>query len=316
MDMAGGGVAVKDDLTWAEVFDLGQKYLKIPVALLLVEAFYWFLTQPVNTLAPIQISEAWLWHNLSEIIWGSGTSELLYHNGFLTKLEFTDAVFPGQFSVLSLYVSDECAGIHEMIFISTLILLTDGVPQRLRIKSALVMCGIVYVLNIVRLLTLYPLAINACTGNPNDPSCLTDMWTFHTAVYQWAFLVVLLLMWLGWFKWVNAGKAIQRAAEAEKQSWSFAIRKEWSRIHLALIFISAILIAGAAANIMLDPVAIDAKADVDACDYYQLITADCGNSQQAWDNAISESWSLASIGLVTIAATTMTIKHPPKSEEE
>ena len=38
--------------------------------------------------------------------------------------------------------------------------------------------------------------------------------------------------------------------------------------------------------------------------------------QESWDNAIGESWSLASIGLVTIFATVITIKHPPKTEEE
>ena len=52
----------------------------------------------------------------------------------------------------TLRVSDECAGVHEMIFISVLIMMTTGVPQRLRIKSAAIACGIVYVLNIVRLL--------------------------------------------------------------------------------------------------------------------------------------------------------------------
>ena len=314
--MSGGKSAVKEDLSWAEVSNLGLRYLKIPAALLLVEAFYWFLTQPLNTLAPIQISEAWLWHHLAEMIWGSGTSELLYHNGFLTKLEFTNPVFPGQFNVVSLYVSDECAGIHEMVFISTLVLLTDGVPQRLKIKSVLVMCGIVYVLNLSRLLVFYPLALNACTGNPNDPACLTDMWTFHTSVYKWGFMTVLLLMWLAWFKWVNAGKAIQRASEAESKSWLFAFRKEWKMLHKMLILISLLLIVGAATNIMLDPVAIEAKAEVDACSFNQIVSADCGKSQRAWDNAISESWSLASIGLLTIVATIITIKHPPKTEEE
>ena len=91
----------------------------------------------MNTLAPIQVTEAWIWHHLVEMIYGSGTSELLYHNGWLTKMEFAHIDFPGHFNTVSLYVSDECAGVHEMIFISTLILLTDGVPQRLRIKALL-----------------------------------------------------------------------------------------------------------------------------------------------------------------------------------
>ena len=305
-----------EDLSWGEVAQLSKRYLKIPAALLLVEAFYWFLTQPVNTLAPIQVSEAWLWHHLVEMIYGSGTSELLYHNGWLTKLEFEHVDFPGQFNTLSLYVSDECAGVHEMIFISTLILLTDGVPQRLRIKSALVMCGIVYVLNIVRLLAFYPIAISSCAANPDDPNCLNEMWNFHTSVYQWGFLIVLILMWLAWFKWVNAGSAIKRAAEAEKKSWKFVYRKNWEMLHKVAIVSCLMLIIGAAANVMLDPVATEAKEKVDLCEFYEIVNSDCGSAQQDWSNAIAESWSMASLGLVGLIATVLRIENPEKDEEE
>ena len=51
--MAGEGKPLPeevDDLSWAEVAQLGRTYLRIPAALLLVEAFYWFITQPTNTL--------------------------------------------------------------------------------------------------------------------------------------------------------------------------------------------------------------------------------------------------------------------------
>ena len=46
---------------------------------------------------------------------------------------------------IRLYVSDECAGVHEMLFISVLIMMTTGFST-LRIKSALVACGVVYLL--------------------------------------------------------------------------------------------------------------------------------------------------------------------------
>ena len=304
-----------DDMSWGEVAQLGKRYLKIPAALVLVEIFYWFLTQPVNTLAPIQVSEAWIWHHLVEMIYGSGTSELLYHNGWLTKMEFAHIDFPGHFNTVSLYVSDECAGVHEMIFISTLILLTDGVPQRLRIKSALVMCGIVYVLNIVRLLAFYPIAINSCTLNPDDPGCLDAMWQFHTAVYEWGFLLVLVVMWLVWFKWVNGGKAIKRASEQESKTWKFAYRNNWQTMHKLIVGFCLLIIIGAAANVMLDPVALEAKEKVDMCNFLEIVNSDCGNAQQEWSNSISESWSLVSLGLVGIIATVMRIEQPQTEEE-
>lgn len=52
--------AIAEDLSWPEVFQLGKKYMKIPFALLCVEIFYWFITQPSDTLVPIQMSEAWI----------------------------------------------------------------------------------------------------------------------------------------------------------------------------------------------------------------------------------------------------------------
>ena len=41
-------------MSWGEVAQLGLRYGKIPLALLAVEALYWFITQPSDTLALIQ----------------------------------------------------------------------------------------------------------------------------------------------------------------------------------------------------------------------------------------------------------------------
>ena len=72
-------------------------------------------------------------------------------------------------------------------------------PQREKLKAVVVMCGIVYVLNILRLVVFYPIAVNSCLETPNVQACLTPMWQFHETVYTWGFLVVLVSMWLVWF---------------------------------------------------------------------------------------------------------------------
>ena len=141
----------KQDLSWSEVLSLSKTYLKIPLALLFVEAIYWFITQPSNTLVPIQITEAWIWSGITNIIYGEGTATLTTNNGWMTQVNLSNENFPGVLNTVALYVSDECAGIHEMIFISTLIIMTDGVSQKIKLRSIVVMCSIVYVLNIVRL---------------------------------------------------------------------------------------------------------------------------------------------------------------------
>ena len=132
----------KQDLSWSEVLSLSKTYLKIPLALLFVEAIYWFITQPSNTLVPIQITEAWIWSGITNIIYGEGTATLTTNNGWMTQVNLSNENFPGVLNTVALYVSDECAGIHEMIFISTLIIMTDGVSQKIKLRSIVVMCSI------------------------------------------------------------------------------------------------------------------------------------------------------------------------------
>ena len=114
-------------MSWGEVAQLGLRYGKIPLALLAVEALYWFITQPSDTLALIQVTEAYIWNEVTQLMFGEGASTLSTHNGWMTRIDFHHEAFPGAFDSVGLYVSDECAGVHEMIFLSTLVLMTDGV---------------------------------------------------------------------------------------------------------------------------------------------------------------------------------------------
>ena len=214
-----------DDMSWGEVAQLGLRYGKIPLALLAVEALYWFITQPSDTLALIQVTEAYIWNEVTQLMFGEGASTLSTHNGWMTRIDFHHEAFPGALDSVGLYVSDECAGVHEMIFLSTLVLMTDGVTQREKFKAVAVMCGIVYVLNIVRLVAFYPIAVEGCLANPNQPECLNGMWNFHTFVYQWGFLIVLLLMWLAWFKFIGGANRTMKAAQEEKEQWRIILSK-------------------------------------------------------------------------------------------
>lgn len=317
--MAEGGKPLQEeveDLSWAEVAQLGRTYLKIPLALLLVEVFYWFITQPTNTLGLIQESEAWIWYHLTELIYGPGAATLSDYNGWTTLVTLQHPSF--NYDEIRLYVSDECAGVHEMLFITVLIMMTTGVPQRLRIKSALVACGIVYVLNIIRLLVLYPLAVSGCTEYPDMVGCEQPMHDFHAFVYQWGFLIVLLIMWLIWFKWVNAGDIIRRENEAGRDKWKFIYRQNWNTLSKSVIAISILLILGAFTNVLLDEEAMEAKETADTCEFYSSVTAakECADANDTWSQEIQTSWSLATLGMLGLAATVITIENPTKGEEE
>ncbi len=298
------------DMSWKEVGELGLRYGRIPLALLFVEALYWFLTIPSDTLAPIQVTEAWLWNEMTNFIFGEGSSVISHHNGWLTRIDFVHTSFPGPYNSVGLYVSDECAGVHEMIFISTLVLMTDGMSQRFKLKSVAVMCGIVYVLNLMRLVAFYPIALEGCLANPDQQACLADMWTFHETVYEWAFLVVLVLMWMVWFFKFGGHKETLEAAKETKESWRITRRTTYSAKHWAILGFGALIIILAYSNVSTNVEAIEAKETLEMCEFANLISAECGNAQKRWDDAIGYAWSLSAIALVMVGSTALVIQRP------
>ncbi|MAW22612.1 MAG: hypothetical protein CMA16_04105 [Euryarchaeota archaeon] len=287
-----------DDMSWGEVAQLGLRYGKIPLALLAVEALYWFITQPSDTLALIQVTEAYIWNEVTQLMFGEGASTLSAHNGWMTRIDFYHESFPYLDNRVGLYVSDECAGVHEMIFLSTLVLMTDGVTQREKFKAVAVMCGIVYVLNIVRLVAFYPIAVEDCLANPNQPECLNGMWNYHTFVYQWGFLIVLLLMWLVWFKFIGGASSTMKASQEDMEQWRIVIRKRWEQKHVTLVGIMIAFFAIAWFWVNGNSAAMDAKNIIDFCAFSDLTTPNCYEAQNTWDNAIQGAWSFAVLGLV------------------
>lgn len=299
-----------DDLAWSEVGQLGLRYARIPLALLCVEAFYWFITMPSDTLGPIQVTEAWIWNEMTNLIFGEGASTLSTHNGWMTRIELNHVDFPGSFNHVALYVSDECAGVHEMIFLSTLVAMTEGVPQKLKIRSIIVMCSIIYVLNIMRLVVFYPIAVQECVAMPNQAECLIPMWEWHTAVYQWGFLVVLVGMWLVWFWKVGGPARTLDASTAPVEDWRILFRRNWAKQHFGLILVALVLVAGGAYNVTSSNEANEAKSTLDTCQFLDLVSSECTQAQKDWDNAIESAWSMAAIGLVAGAFGVVEFQRP------
>tara|TARA_B100001996_G_scaffold337932_1_gene290097 strand:+ start:6552 stop:7610 length:1059 start_codon:yes stop_codon:yes gene_type:complete len=304
-----------DDMSWSEVGQLGLQYGKIPLALLAVEALYWFITQPSDTLAFIQVTEAYIWNEVTQLMFGESASTLSSHSGWMTRIDFYHESFPGQFNSVGLYVSDECAGIHEMIFISTLILMTDGVSQRQRFKAVGVMCALVYVLNIVRLVAFYPIAVDGCLANPDQAGCLNNMWEYHNFVYKWGFLIVLLMMWLVWFRYIGAGSRTLQASQEKKEQWRIIFRRRWSRLHYGLIITMVTFFLISWMWINANAEATEAKEVINYCEFSELTTGICIEAQANWDNAIQGAWSFAVLGLVLGTAGIYEIERKDESGE-
>ena len=298
------------DMSWQEVGELGLRYGRIPLALLLVEAFYWFLTIPSDTLAPVQVTEAWIWNELTNLIYGEGTAVISHHNGWLTRIDLLHPTFPGPYDSVGLYVSDECAGVHEMIFLSTLVMMTDGVPQREKWKAVAVMCGIVYVLNILRLVVFYPIALDSCLETPNVQACLTPMWQFHETVYTWGFLVVLVTMWLVWFLRFGGPARTLAATKEDPSPWRLQRRRHWETKHKALLGAALLLFVFAMANISTNQEAIDARDTLAFCEFSSQLSSDCADAEQRWDDAIGYAWSLSALGLTVGVGTMVVVERP------
>lgn len=307
----------QDDLTWEEVGQLAWRYLRIPAALILVEAIYWFLTMPSDTLAPIQTTEAWLWHHLTNLIFGD-VSTLSTHNGWTTRVDLYHASFPQ--GVIALYVSDECAGIHEMLFLSTLVLLTDRVEWKLKVRSIAVMCAIIYVLNITRLLVLYPLAVNGCVDASGSALCATPMWEFHTFVYKWGFLMVLVSMWLLWFFWVGGPNRISDSSKQERGPFQISIRNEMGNGHWVAAILGILFITLAIQTALSDADFLAARAANSDCTAFEEVSQSCAQAERTWNDELGYVWSLATIGILSAGGAFIDFSRNPSkpngSEEE
>ena len=61
-----------------------------------------------------------IWNNLNQTLFGNESSTLSEYgdSGYITKVELYNPNFPDiQNNTIDFYVSDECAGVHEMLLL-------------------------------------------------------------------------------------------------------------------------------------------------------------------------------------------------------
>ncbi|RAH15764.1 MAG: hypothetical protein CMB56_002830 [Methanobacteriota archaeon] len=212
------GKIPKEDISIKELIQMGKKYLLIPTGLLLVEIIYMILTSSQDTLAGIQEIVARIWNNLNQTIYGDETSTLLMYGdtGLMTKVELYNPNFPDlQNNTIDFYVSDECAGVHEMLFLTTLIILTPYVSRTIKSVTIPITIILIFLLNIIRLLFIYPLAVSGCEKNPGEFGCDAPWKVFHDFVFEWGSLIILTFIWLAWFLMVNKSSITKKIYSEE-----------------------------------------------------------------------------------------------------
>jgi hypothetical protein len=134
------------------------------------------------------------------------------------------------------------------------------------------------------------------------------MYSFHSMMFEWGFLIILIAMWTAWFFWVNGPSRIRKANESIEPSWEFSFRDMWKPMHLVLVMIAMIFFAMAAQS-WYGPDTQAAISEMDDCDSLNEISARCGKAINDHDEAISTAWSLGTIGLLTLFGTAVKIER-------
>ena len=273
---SGGGVRAKrnvpqpkDDLSWSEVGEMAYGYLRIPIALIVVEVIYWWATDTGNTFEPYQAGIATIWASLSNLLW-EGSAEVIRHDsGALTQVNlYNDLFYQG---LVPVYVSDECVGLHEIVFLSVLMFLTPGVSNRTRWRSIAAMTLVVQMLNFIRLVVLCPLAVSGCEANPNSFGCEAPMVEFHNFILSSGFLAILVFIWLGWFYALQRKGMIDTMVKPSFKDFEelkgIRIREHLPNASKIIIGIALLISVWATATVTIDDGNQELKLSASSCEW-------------------------------------------------
>ena len=289
-------------------------YLRIPLALIIVEALYWWATDPAASFEAYQTALAWMWVGLSNIIW-PGSAELVFHgpSQAWTGVNLYDSAFQG--GMERMYVSDECAGMHEIVFLGVLMLLTPGVNSRTRCRSILGMVLLVQLLNFVRLMVLFPIATNGS---------VEEMFAFHEFVLSQGFLAILVLIWLAWYIILDRKGLIDRKAKPSLSDLpdlkQLRLKDSLSRLSIVVLVLSAILAVWATHEAAIDDHNMELKAAAQGCHYDteeklwkpEFCTDDKMMWEDVWGRAV-RGWLFAGL-FSTLAVVTFESKETQEEE--
>ena len=305
-----------DDISIDELKEQVAFMLGIIVVLLGGELAYRWLTDPTDSWAMIQIAVTWIWTSLHTLLFDADSVTVLESTyGLPTVLEFNHPAFDRP---IALEVTDECVGVHEVLFVSILIAISPGVPRRLKVRGIVAMLVSLQVINMARLLVLYPLAVNGCLADPGAYGCEEPMWRFHEFMLRIGFMLLIVGGWLVWFVVVDgAGHLRRHQKRLEKRGpiqRRLALREElpdWSKVVLAI----GLLVAAAGAyTLALDAEARQHKAEAAGCE--EVISAACGRESREWDDISGKAFRQLLVGGVMVASAVVRIDEESLSDGE
>ena len=306
-DVARGGDDISiDELKEQIVFMLG-----VIIVLLAGEFVYRWLTDPTDSLAWIQIAEAWVWNSLHTSLFGSGSVTVMESTyGLPTVMEFDHPSFNER---IPLEVTDECVGVHEVVFVSLLIAISPGVPRRLKVRGIIAMTVALQIINMARLLVLYPLAVSGCQADPGAYGCEEPMWRFHEFMLRIGFMLLILIGWLAWFLISDGAghlrrhqRRIEKRGPVQRRLVMRESLPDWSKVALAVGVLLAVV---GAHTLVFDDEARQHKLEADGCK--DVISAACGKELHEWDDISGIALRQLLLGSVISGVATMKVEEHP-----
>ena len=274
----------KEDLSWSEVGEMAYGYLRIPLALILVEVVYWWFTEPDASLEPLQVFLAWIWSGTSNLIW-TGSAELVFH-GPSQSWTGVNLMGSGFYNgEVALYIDAECAGIHEIMFLGALMLLTPGVERRVRNRSLIGMAMIVQFLNFLRLLALYPIGMKYGEAEMNE---------MHEFIFRQGFLILLVVFWFIWFLMLDRNglrdKKARPALRDLPKIEQLRLRDSLPRISVIILILAATLAIWSTYEVTLNDENLQFKGQAEDCHFNDddgWVDSDggqCYDEMEIWEN--------------------------------
>ena len=311
-----------DDISIEELREQVVFMLGVIVVLLGGELVYRWLTDPTDSLSWIQVADAWIWNSLHSMLFGSSSVTVLESTyGLPTVMEFDHSSF---YQPIPLEVTDECVGVHEVVFVSLLIAISPGVPGRLKVRGILAMAVALQMINMARLLVLYPLAVSGCQADPGVYGCEEPMWRFHEFMLRIGFMLLIVVGWLIWFVVSDgAGHLRRHQRRIEKRGpvqRRLAMREslpDWSK---AVLTVGLLLAAAGVYTLAFDDEARQHKLEAEGCE--DIISSACGRELHEWDDisGIALRQLLLGASLVAIATVRLEVEAvdttDASSEEE
>ncbi|HJN54819.1 MAG TPA: hypothetical protein QF646_00355, partial [Candidatus Poseidoniales archaeon] len=176
---------------------------------------------------------------------------------------------------------------------------------------------VIFVLNMIRLVVLYPVALYSCSDAPGQPLCDMGMWEFHNFILTTGSMAAIVGAWMFWFIWAGGAKGtLKRTMDPEELPARLKVREPLPVGSWVTLAVAGLLFLWAGQLAFLDKDGIDARQTSEDCIASGAITPACSDAHRAASDMEWRAWSLTVISLMLIPASVLVYERPSLWQEE